>query len=173
MFRQADAADDGWCGNCPKCRFVGLMLAPFVEPADLTAIIGRDMFTDPDQVPGFAALISDDDKPFECVGERLESAAAISILSDLPQWKDKAVVTALAATGEEHGVGRRRQRPADRPARSSPSPTRIAAAVDRLLTGGRRDPRGAVRPRGWRCGESGTKDWPWSACSPDTGSFRP
>jgi len=95
VFRQSAAADDGWCGNCPKCRFVGLMLAPFVEPAALTAIFGRDMFTDPGQVPGFAALISDEDKPFECVGERRESAAAIRILSDLPQWKDTAVVTAL------------------------------------------------------------------------------
>jgi UDP-N-acetyl-alpha-D-muramoyl-L-alanyl-L-glutamate epimerase len=95
VFRQTAAADDGWCGNCPKCRFVGLILAPFVEPAELTAIFGRDMFTDPGQVPGFAALISTDDKPFECVGERRESAAAIRILSDLPQWKDTAVVTAL------------------------------------------------------------------------------
>jgi hypothetical protein len=95
VFRQSAAADDGWCGNCPKCRFVGLMLAPFVEPAELTAIIGRDMFSDPGQVPGFAALISDDDKPFECIGERRESAAAIRILSELPQWKDTVVVTAL------------------------------------------------------------------------------
>ncbi len=95
VFRGSAAADDRWCGDCPKCRFVALMLAPFVEPAELTAIIGRDLFADPAQVPGFAALISDDDKPFECVGERGESAAAIRILSELPRWKDTAVVTAL------------------------------------------------------------------------------
>ena len=130
VFRQTAAADDRWCGNCPKCRFVGLMLAPFVEPAELTAIIGRDMFTDPDQIPGFAALISDGDKPFECVGERRESAAAIRILADLPRWRDTAVVAALR----------------DR-ARAMVS----AAAIDDLLVaeGGARLPRpGGVRRRG-------------------------
>jgi hypothetical protein len=38
----------------------------------------------PTRWPGFAALMSDDDKPFECVGERRESAAALRILSSLP-----------------------------------------------------------------------------------------
>ena len=98
VFRQGDGAEDGWCGQCPKCRFVGLMLAPFVEPDALSAIIGRDMFADSDQVPGFAALMSRDGKPFECVGERLESAVALRILSELPRWEDKAVVSALAET---------------------------------------------------------------------------
>jgi UDP-N-acetyl-alpha-D-muramoyl-L-alanyl-L-glutamate epimerase len=97
VFRQTATAQDGWCGNCPKCRFVGLMLAPFVEPDALTAIIGRDMFADLGQVPGFEALMSNEDKPFECVGERRESAAAIRILSQLPQWRDTVVVTALSS----------------------------------------------------------------------------
>ena len=76
VFRQNAGARDGWCGHCPKCRFVGLMLAPFLEPDALAAIIGRDMFADPEQITGFAALMSPDGKPFECVGERRESAAA-------------------------------------------------------------------------------------------------
>jgi hypothetical protein len=95
VFRQTAGAEDGWCGNCPKCRFVGLVLAPFLGPDAVTAIIGRDMFAEPDQVPGFAALMSDDGKPFECVGERRESAAAMRLLSSLPQWKDTVVVAAL------------------------------------------------------------------------------
>jgi hypothetical protein len=95
-FRRAADPDDTWCGDCPKCRFVGLMLAPFVGRGQLTAIIGRDMFADPAQVAGFADLMSDRDKPFECVGERRESAAALSILSDRPEWNRSAVVTALA-----------------------------------------------------------------------------
>jgi hypothetical protein len=96
VYRQNAGAADGWCGQCPKCRFVGLMLAPFLEPDAVSAIIGRDLFADPDQIPGFAALMSDADKPFECVGERRESAAALRILSDLPLWKDKPVVSALS-----------------------------------------------------------------------------
>ncbi len=128
------AADDGWCGNCPKCRFVGLMLAPFLEPAELTAIIGRDMFADPDQVPGFAALMSDDDKPFECVGERRESAAAIRILSDLPAWKDAVVVAALADRARAMVSDCRRQRSADRPTGPRLPRPGGGRGVDRLLT---------------------------------------
>jgi hypothetical protein len=98
IFRQYAGTDDGWCGECPKCRFVGLMLAPFLKPEALTSIIGRDMFGDPDQISGFKALMSDESKPFECVGERRESAAAFAILSEQPDWKDAAVVKALAET---------------------------------------------------------------------------
>ena len=58
------------------------MLAPFLEPEALTGIIGRDMFADPAQVAGFADLMSRDGKPFECVGERRESAAAFRLLSE-------------------------------------------------------------------------------------------
>jgi hypothetical protein len=100
-FRQDAATGDRWCGQCPKCRFVGLMLAPFLERDALTRIIGRDMFADPDQVPGFAALMSDVDKPFECVGERRESAVALLLLADQEQWQDSPVVKALAPVAAE------------------------------------------------------------------------
>ncbi len=95
-FRQSAAAGDRWCGHCPKCRFVGLMLAPFLGREALAAIIGRDLFADPDQIDGFADLMSDEDKPFECVGERRESAAAMRMLSFRPEWQDSVVVAALA-----------------------------------------------------------------------------
>jgi hypothetical protein len=97
-FRQSASVDARWCGNCPKCRFVGLMLAPFMEPGALTAIIGVDLFAQADQISGFAALMSDEDKPFECVGERRESAAAMRMLSEQPRWRTKPVVAALGAT---------------------------------------------------------------------------
>jgi hypothetical protein len=41
-------------------------------------------------------LMSHEDKPFECVGERRESAAALRILSDRPGWREVPVVAALA-----------------------------------------------------------------------------
>jgi hypothetical protein len=45
--------------------------------------------------------MSDRDKPFECVGERRESAAAIRILSSLPGWRDTPVVHALSARARD------------------------------------------------------------------------
>ncbi len=134
VFRQTAGADDSWCGNCPKCRFVGLMLAPFMSPAALTAIIGRDMFADPLQITGFAALMSDRDKPFECVGERRESAAAIRILAGLPQWRDSAVVAALGAAATDL-VSDREVTALLTPDRALgfPHPD-VASSVDRLLS---------------------------------------
>jgi hypothetical protein len=137
VFRQQAAAGDRWCGHCPKCRFVGLMLAPNLSPDALATIIGRDMFDDPDQVEGFAALMSEEGKPFECVGERAESAAALRMLSDLPGWKDKLVVTALADRARALVSGRdvaRLLSPDPSPAFPDPE---VASAVDRLLAGDR------------------------------------
>ena len=86
-----------WCGDCPKCRFVFLVLAPFLDPDALVAIFGRDLLDDPGQRDGFAALAAiGGPKPFECVGEAEESAAAIRCLADQPAWKDHAVVRDLA-----------------------------------------------------------------------------
>ena len=69
-----------------------------MTPEDLSALIGRDMFAEPDQVAGFGALMSTEGKPFECVGERRESAVAMRALSELPAWKGSPVVEALALT---------------------------------------------------------------------------
>jgi hypothetical protein len=72
-----------WCGECPKCRFVFLALAPFMPRERLVRIFGRDLFADPAQIPGFLELLGiDGHKPFECVGEVEESLVALSMLDD-------------------------------------------------------------------------------------------
>ncbi|HEY4946606.1 MAG TPA: hypothetical protein VII19_01830 [Acidimicrobiales bacterium] len=134
VFRQSAGADDGWCGDCPKCRFVALMLAPFLSPEAVTAIIGRDLFADPLQVAGFAALMSDRDKPFECVGERRESAAAMRVLNGLPPWRETVVVSSLGRVAADM-VSDREVTALLTPdsALAFPDPE-VAAAVGRLLT---------------------------------------
>jgi UDP-N-acetyl-alpha-D-muramoyl-L-alanyl-L-glutamate epimerase len=92
-----------WCGQCPKCRFVFLVLAPFMQPEQLVAIVGSDLLDDPAQRDGFAVLAAvGGHKPFECVGEAEESAAALRCLASQPAWRDHAVVQALA-TEVGHG----------------------------------------------------------------------
>ncbi|MCU7723341.1 hypothetical protein ODJ79_06430 [Actinoplanes sp. KI2] len=72
-----------WCGDCPKCRFVYLAMAPAMDRARLNHIFGHDLFADPAQVPGFLELLGiDAHKPFECVGEVEESLVALSMLTD-------------------------------------------------------------------------------------------
>ncbi len=88
--------DRRWCGKCPKCRFVFLALAPFVAQARLLDIFGTNLLDDENQTEGFRELVGlGAHKPWECVGETLESAAAMWALTQYPQWKDAAVVSHL------------------------------------------------------------------------------
>jgi hypothetical protein len=94
VFRRDPALRaSAWCGDCPKCRFVFLALAPWIEPRPLTAIFGVNMLDDPAQVDGFAELMAvGGHKPFECVGEEEESAAAFRMIAERPLWRDAVVV---------------------------------------------------------------------------------
>jgi hypothetical protein len=99
-FRQSPVARErGWCGNCPKCRFVFLALAPSVEKTELIGIFGHNLIDDETQRDGFAQLCGlQEHKPFECVGEVAESAAVMSYLGGHPDWREDAVVRQLHGT---------------------------------------------------------------------------
>ena len=87
-----------WCCECPKCRFVFLVLAPFSSPEQMSAIFGRDLLEEESQFEGFALLTATGgNKPFECVGEEQESLAAIRLLAGHPLWSGHAVVRRLVA----------------------------------------------------------------------------
>tara|TARA_Y100000814_G_scaffold264699_1_gene217559 strand:- start:18559 stop:19911 length:1353 start_codon:yes stop_codon:yes gene_type:complete len=104
-FRLAGATPT-WCGECDKCRFVFLALAPHLEPERLLGIIGHDLFADEAQLPGFRALLGlGDHKPFECVGEEAESSVAVTLVSRMPRWADSPVIRALLAEAPELAAG--------------------------------------------------------------------
>lgn len=84
---------DRWCGQCPKCHFVFLALAPFLPKPRLLSIFGRNLLDDENQAGGFDALLEyQDHKPFECVGEGAEARAAMYALSQRPEWQEDALV---------------------------------------------------------------------------------
>ena len=86
-----------WCGACPKCRFVFLALAPFMPKPRLVGIFGRNLLDEAEQAAGFDALIEyRDHKPFECVGEGVESRAALAALAAQPAWREDALVARFA-----------------------------------------------------------------------------
>jgi UDP-N-acetyl-alpha-D-muramoyl-L-alanyl-L-glutamate epimerase len=101
-----------WCGDCPKCRFVFLALAPSLDPDALSAIFGVDMLADATQYDGFADLAGlREHKPFECVGEEAESLLAMRLIAEgigadgrpgRDAWIDHAVVARLR---DEHLTG--------------------------------------------------------------------
>jgi UDP-N-acetyl-alpha-D-muramoyl-L-alanyl-L-glutamate epimerase len=84
-----------WCLDCPKCFFTFLCFAPFVTPAAAAHIFGGDPLADAANGDRFADLWRA--KPFDCVGERGESAFAMAWLAELDGWKRHAVVEELAA----------------------------------------------------------------------------
>ena len=82
-----------WCGQCPKCHFVFLALAPFVSKPQLMTIFGRNLLDDAALAPGFDALVEwHAHKPFECVGEARESRAAFAALARRAEWREDALV---------------------------------------------------------------------------------
>ncbi len=69
-----------WCGACPKCAFVYVMLRPFLKDR-VSALFGRDLFGDDTLLPIFEALLQVEGrvKPFECVGTKDEVAVALGL----------------------------------------------------------------------------------------------
>ncbi|MEZ2419438.1 UDP-N-acetyl-alpha-D-muramoyl-L-alanyl-L-glutamate epimerase [Luteibacter sp. RCC_6_2] len=84
---------DRWCGQCPKCHFVFLALAPFMAKPRLLSIFGRNLLDDEELAGAFDALLEyKDHKPFECVGEGAEARAAMAALAERPEWREDALV---------------------------------------------------------------------------------
>lgn len=85
-----------WCGECPKCQFVFLILAPFIPKTELVEFFGRDVLGNADNIAAYEEIIGiRGNKPFECVGEYDEAAEAFLRLSQNPEWNSGPVVTAL------------------------------------------------------------------------------
>ena len=101
------AAATRWCGNCPKCRFVYLGLAPFLPLADMDHIFeGARLLHDAGATDAYRALLGDGAAPpLECIGTVQESRWAMQclagglpgspVLGD-PAWRDAAVVRAFS-----------------------------------------------------------------------------
>lgn len=92
-----------WCGECPKCQFVFLALAPFLPKPALVRIFGRNLLDDPAQAAGFDALLEwQAHKPFECVGEAEESRAAFAALAGRAEWREDTLVKRYATLIAPH-----------------------------------------------------------------------
>jgi hypothetical protein len=89
---------DHWCGRCDKCCFVDLVLAPFMQAADLAAVFrDREPLGDLDLLPRFETLVdtSGDAKPWECVGDVDECRAAVALAARRPDRRGGPVLDAL------------------------------------------------------------------------------
>jgi UDP-N-acetyl-alpha-D-muramoyl-L-alanyl-L-glutamate epimerase len=88
-----------WCGDCDKCCFIDLILAPFMTEAELSQVFdGREPLEDPQQENRFSNLLGLDpeDKPFECVGDAGECRAAVVLAAARADRRHSPLLEALA-----------------------------------------------------------------------------
>lgn len=72
-------ADWYWCGECPKCLFVYIILSAFLDNDALFEIFGRNLYDNQNLLQTFIELLGySDRKPFECVGTYEECRLAVS-----------------------------------------------------------------------------------------------
>lgn len=81
-FRQPGAVEpERWCGRCPKCVFVELMLSPHVDDDGLRRIFPRSFLADPANIPLLEELAGVSGiKPWECVGTPDECRLSLTLL---------------------------------------------------------------------------------------------
>jgi UDP-N-acetyl-alpha-D-muramoyl-L-alanyl-L-glutamate epimerase len=97
-----------WCGQCDKCCFIDLILAPFMSAEQLRDVFAQDgggsglgnpePLANPELKPKFQTLLGSGTKPFECVGEVNECRAAVVLAAQRP---DRAPTTMLQELARE------------------------------------------------------------------------
>jgi hypothetical protein len=86
-----------WCSECPKCHFVFLVLAPTMDKDRLVGIFGKNLLDRPENETSFRNLTGlAGQKPWECVGEILEAAACLHVLSRRPEWQKDTIISKLS-----------------------------------------------------------------------------
>lgn len=95
----AERRADTWCGECDKCLFVNLVLAPFLSRRALRAIFSSEPLSDPQREAQLRTLVGIglDHKPFECIGDPDESAVALRDVAAHDEWNDVALLRELAS----------------------------------------------------------------------------
>jgi len=91
-----------WCGQCDKCCFIDLILAPFMSAEQLRAVFaadggGGEPLDNPALKGKFQTLLGSGTKPFECVGEVNECRAAVMLATRRPDRAGTALLQELAA----------------------------------------------------------------------------
>ena len=87
-----------WCGTCPKCAFVFLLLSAFLPKEKLLSIFGRNLYEDIRLTNTFRELLGFiGTKPFECVGTPDECLYALYQASQTGDYQGDPVFVSLYA----------------------------------------------------------------------------
>lgn len=86
-----DRPEELWCGECPKCVFVFLMLSAFLSKKELLRTFGKNLYDDSALTPLFADVLGlGKIKPFDCVGTFQEARVALHLAEH--KFEDSLIV---------------------------------------------------------------------------------
>ncbi len=88
-----DGPEGRWCGECPKCAFVFVLMAAFLDHETLQNMFGSILFDDESLRPLYRQLLGiEGTKPFECVGTPEETKAAFLLAHERGDLEDTAIM---------------------------------------------------------------------------------
>lgn len=106
IFRSCNKGSktNSWCSACPKCLFVYIILAPFIDDDELVKIFGINLLDNSELEQIFYDLLKPENvKPFECVGTKFEVQAALSLKYRELRFQKKSLSYLLKKFESEYG----------------------------------------------------------------------
>ncbi len=87
-----------WCGKCPKCAFVFVMLGAFIPRHQMVKMFDEDLLMRADLLPMYKDLTGYGSmKPFECVGEFEEVIAALALIDGRGEYTKSPIIQWFAS----------------------------------------------------------------------------
>ncbi len=82
-----------WCGECPKCAFVFLLLAAFLPKEKVLSIFSKNLLSDPKLTLAYKELLGlKDVKPWDCVGTPEEVQLAFYLAHQKGEFEKDTVM---------------------------------------------------------------------------------
>lgn len=86
-------SNDRWCGHCPKCAFVFLLLSAYIDEKTVISIFGQNLFDNPELLLTYKDLAGlGNHKPFDCVGTFEEVNLALKTVVDKGLFKNSYIL---------------------------------------------------------------------------------
>ncbi len=86
-----------WCGTCPKCAFVFIILASFIPRRKMVEMFGEDLLMNEELLQLYKDLLGCGTmKPFECVADADEVIAAFALVEGRGEYDDSPIVAWFA-----------------------------------------------------------------------------
>ncbi len=88
-----EAIHTNWCGECPKCAFVFIMLAAVLSKKEVTDIFKKNLLDNNSILPTYKELLGVEGiKPFECVGTPEEVTLAFYKTYQKGEFNDSVIM---------------------------------------------------------------------------------